>query len=198
MSYVPVPRTQSNSIWYEEIVTGLKEVLSVVKYTNNGVLTPVPITSENPAKDKAKYPCIVLKDYDLKFDPMRYNPNYVLTSKDTTRYKGIEESPAIPYNIYYQIDFWSTTLTHASEMLRYWLAAFNGRGYLNVHDKAGIAQRCAMLQVGHMHKAEHKLESGLIVYQRVFSYNIQVYLDEGDIREINLVKEVVIDISKRR
>ena len=136
---MPVP---SESVWFEQVDTALiNYIKGIVKFPNSsGVPTPVPVKVRKPDEDFKieEYPCITLYNLYSVRDEERYFPDSVVVERDLERNRLVEEKSAIPYSLFYQIDFWSRQQSQMNDMTRMWLGHHPDRCFnLPVKDLSG-------------------------------------------------------------
>ena len=133
----------SESVWFEHVDTALiNYIKGIVKLPDkSGNLIPVPVKVRKPDEDFKieEYPCITLYNLYSVRDEVRYFPDTVVVEKDPINHKLIEEKSAIPYSLFYQIDFWSRLQSQMNDMTRLWLGHHPDRYFnLPVKDLSGM------------------------------------------------------------
>ena len=104
------------------------------------------------------------------------------------------EKPAIPYDLSYQIDFWSEYQEDMNEMTRRWLGNIPPQTTLKVEDSEGNIRHCVMNLIDYAEIEE--LEDNIKVFHKAYSYKIWVELDERQPEYLDAVLEV--DVLTRR
>lgn len=172
----------SESVWFEQVDTALIDYIKgIVKLPDSqGVLTPVPVKVRKPDEDFKieEYPCITLYNlYSLR-DKDRYFPDKVVVSRDFDTHTLIEENSAIPYSLFYQIDFWSRLQSQMNDMTRMWLSYHNDRCFnLPVKDISGNDRSSFVLMTGDLMKSDFLTETKR-TFHSFMTYRVWVELDE--------------------
>lgn len=172
----------SESVWFEQVdIALIKHIQETVRLPNNHlVLTPVPVKVRKPDEDFKieEYPCITIYNlYSLR-DEVRYCPDDVVVARDSEANTLIKEKSAIPYSLYYQIDFWARNQSQMNDMTRMWLGYHPDRCFnLPVKDISGNDRSCFVLMTDDLKKSDFL--SGI---QRTFhsslTYRVWVEIDE--------------------
>lgn len=184
----------SESVWFEQVDTALMRYIREVVALPNGenLLTPVPVKVRKPDEDFKieEYPCITLYNlYSLR-DEVRYFPDKVVVERDYERNKLIEERGAIPYNLYYQIDFWSTRQSQMNDMTRMWLGNHPDRCFnLPVEDASGQHRSCFVLMTDDLKKSDF-LTGTKRTFHSTLTYRVSVEIDERLRSESDMVSVI--------
>lgn len=170
------------SIWNREVDTALVKLLkNTVKYVDeNGDIQVPNIIVRNPEGDfvDRKYPIVSFFNYDQKFAKVRYNHNPVrIKEEDSIDGTAKFIQPAFPYDLYYQIDFWSEYQTDINEITRSWAGSIPPNTILEVEDSKGNIRHCVMNFVEQV-EMEEKKEDNTRIFHRAYSYKIWVELNE--------------------
>ncbi len=185
----------SESVWFEQVDEALKSYIqSIVKLKDkSGALTPIPVSVRKPDEDFKieTYPSITLYNLYSKRDEVRYYPDSVVVSRDNATATLQEERGAIPYNLYYQIDFWAKLQTHMNEMTRLWLS-HNPDKYFNlpVKDMSGKDRNSFVLMTDDLKKSD-VINGTNRLFHSILTYKVWVELDE----RISVQKPMIVDIS---
>ena len=174
----------NSTVWYEQIDTGLVNFIqSIVKLKDSqGVKVPVPVRIRKPDEDfkVEDYPMITITNlFTSKRDEVRYYPFKVLRGYDVSTAKGNLELTAVPYSVFYQIDFWSTLQTDMNNMLSQWCFAVSRDFNLPVIDSGGTPRDAFALQSGETLKRSDKLLSGDRLFCSSITYRIWAEIDES-------------------
>lgn len=172
----------SANVWFEEVNTGLlNELRKTVKIRNESGLL-IPLRDEaymvrKPEEDFKfeTYPCVSIYNLSYTHDPFRYNPEPVTISKDSV--KSVMEESAIPFNLLYQIDFWSRYQTDMDTMTRTWLTSHFRQFNLAVVDDGGTERTCNCLVQGSVVKSDLIL-NGERLFHSIIKLLIWVELDD--------------------
>ena len=102
----------------------------------------------------------------------------------------IEESSAIPYSLYYQLDFWSTQQSQMNDMTRLWLGNHPDRCFnLPVKDMSGNDRSSFVLMTDDLKKSDLVTENKR-TFHSFLTYRVWVEIDERLRTEKNLVTGV--------
>lgn len=191
---------RSESVWFEQVDKALiTYIQSIVKLPDNrGVLHPVPVSVRKPDEDfKIEcYPCITLYNLYSRRDEIRYNPNPVVISRDFEKKTLVEEQCAIPYSLFYQIDFWSRLQSHMNEMTRMWLGHHPERCFnLPVTDVSGIERDSFVLMVDDLKKSD-ELGGTERTFHSTLTYRVWVELDEKLTVDKPMITTIESDVKK--
>ena len=174
----------SANVWFEEVNTGLlNEIKDTVRIKNsNGVLVALEdsaLVIRKPEEDFKfeVFPCVSIYNIEYKHDPLRYNPAPVKVGKDLEN-KTVElEDPAVPFNLNYQIDFWSKYQTDMDCMIRTWLAKHFRQFNLKVIDDGGTERSCNCIMKGNVVKSDLLLNNERL-FHSIIKLQIWVELDD--------------------
>lgn len=189
----------SESVWFEQVDEALiAYIQNIVKLKNsNGVLSPVPVKIRKPDEDFKieTYPSITLYNLYSVRDEVRYYPEPVVISRDEANATLIEEQSAIPYNLYYQIDFWARLQSHMNDMTRLWLGHNPDRCFnLPVKDLSGNDRSSFVLLTDDLKKSD-LLNGTDRTFHSMLTYRVWVELDEKITVEKPMVVTVEVDQS---
>ena len=171
----------SESVWFEQVDTALVSFITskIVLTNDSGLKYAVPTTVRKPDEDfkVEQYPSITVYNTSSRFAEERYDRESKILERNAKNIQVTLEEPALPYDLFYNIDFWSKTQTEMNEMTRQWLSKVKKYFNLTVRDMSGILRDCFVLQRGDLTKGD--FISG---YERTFHsiivYRISVELDE--------------------
>lgn len=174
----------SANVWFEEVNIGLfNEIKNTVKVKDvNGVLVALEddsIIIRKPEEDfkLEKFPCVSIYNVSYGHDPIRYNPSPVIIGEDNENNLLLLEDPATPFNLMYQLDFWSRYQTEMDSMTRTWLIKHFRQFNLKVVDDGGTERTCNCLIQGKVTKSDLVLE-GERLFHTIIKYLIWVELDD--------------------
>lgn len=142
----------SANVWFEEVNTGLiAEILKSVKVTDlSGVVAPIGVESvfvkkpEEDFKDEV-FPCVTIYNSTYDHNPLRYDPIPVKLGYSLDKRTIELEETAVPYDLSYQVHFWSRYQTDMDRMTRTWLIKHFRQFNLDVIDDGGVARSCNCL-----------------------------------------------------
>ena len=134
----------SANVWSEEVERGLKqEILNTVFYlTDTGIKAPLTedmVFVRDPEEDlrEEQIPCVTITPLYNRFDARRYNPNPVIMSRNDEENLLTMQDSAVPFNLFYQIDFWSRYKEDINLMTSTWLRKHFRQFNLKVVDDGG-------------------------------------------------------------
>lgn len=184
----------SESVWFEQVDTALiNYIKGIVKLPNsNGVLTPVPVKIRKPDEDFKieEYPCITLYNLYSVRDEERYFPDTVVVERDFDNHRLIEEKSAIPYSLFYQIDFWSRQQSKMNDMTRMWLGHHPDKCFnLPVKDLSGNNRDSFVLMTDDLKKSDFLTDTKR-TFHSVLTYKVWVEIDERIRTEGYLITEI--------
>lgn len=189
----------SASVWFEQVDKGLiEEIKKHVKlYNENGELVPVEhVFVRTPEREfkHEDYPCVSIYNLYEKHDKKRYNPEPVVMSVDKITNTAVVEESAVPFNLYYQIDFWSKYQMDMNKMTGSWLQHHFRYFNLPVVDEGGKPRTCFVTPSDMPRKADF-LSNGERVFRTIFSYCIRVELDNETRYNVSIATSTSLDIS---
>lgn len=173
------------SVWNEQVDKALLDLLKkVVKYSDeNGEKTTPSVLVRNPEGEFQikTFPSVSIYNYNQVFSKIRHD-EFARTHREYSEdLKTVTiERPALPYDLFYQIDFWSEYQTDMNDMTRTWLANVEPRTTLEVVDTEGNTRHCVMF-LEDMANIDEK-EDNTNIFHRAYSYRIWVELDEREPR----------------
>ena len=151
----------SANVWFEEVNIGLlKELKDTIRIKDaNGVLVPLEnkaLIIRKPEEDFKieTFPCISIYNLSYKHDPIRYNPEPVKVDSDVTNKTVTMEDSAVPFNLTYQIDFWSKYQSDMDCMTRTWLMKHFRQFNMKVIDDGGEERSCNCFTLGSITKSD--------------------------------------------
>lgn len=185
---------QSESVWFEQVDTALiNYIQGIVKLPNaSGVLTPVPVKIRKPDEDFKieEYPCITLYNLYSVRDEVRYFPDKVVVERHPDRNILIEERGAIPYSLFYQLDFWSRKQSQMNDMTRMWLGHHPDRCFnLPVKDLSGQDRSSFVLMTDDLRKSDFLTETQR-TFHSVLTYRVWVEIDEKIRNESSMITQI--------
>lgn len=173
----------SANVWFEEVNNGLlQELQNTIRVRNaNGVLVALEdkaLVVRKPEEDFKfeTFPCVSIYNVSYRHNPLRYNHNPVKVGQDTDNNVAIMEDSAIPFDLTYQIDFWSRYQTDMDDMTRTWLSKHFRQFNLKVVDDGGNERTCNCLMKGSVTKSDLIL-GGERLFHSIIILQIWVELD---------------------
>lgn len=163
----------SRTVWWDEVNKGLYKELKALY----GEDVQIAFRSDDDlqAKEPIKYPRILITNLDEKFDRSRYSSSPVeVRSDDTT---VTLEDPAKPFNLNFQVDLVSTSITEMNRLTLLWNGHFLDYHNLDVVDQEGTPRNVSMKNV-YQTKSDSKSKDGERLFRRVYIYQVKVEIDE--------------------
>ena len=191
----------SANVWFEEVNTALlNEIKDTVRIKNsNGELLALEdkaLMIRKPEEDfKFEiFPCVSIYNINYKHDPLRYSSEPIVVGLDANNNQMLLEDPAIPFNLFYQIDFWSEYQTDMDCMTRTWLSKHFRQFNLKVIDDGGVERSCNCLSQGSVIKSD-LVYKGDRLFHSIIKLQIWVELDEETRYNKPMVVQKSIDAS---
>lgn len=188
----------SANVWFEEVERGLKEeILRTVEYlTPAGVKEPVSnemVFVRDPEEDlrEEEIPCVTITPIMNRFDPRRYNPNPVVINRDTKNNTVHMQESAVPFNLTYQIDFWSRYREDMNIMTSSWIKKHFHQFNLPVVDDGGVVRSSNALIYENMRPVD-LMKNQKRLYHSIISYVIWVELDDEVGYNVSMVADRVV------
>ena len=188
----------SANVWFEEVERGLKEeILRTVEYlTPAGVKEPVSkemVFVRDPEEDlrEEEIPCVTITPIMNRFDPRRYNPNPVVINRDTKNNTVHMQESAVPFNLTYQIDFWSRYRDDMNIMTSSWIKKHFRQFNLPVVDDGGVVRSSNALIYENMRPVD-LMRNQKRLYHSIISYVIWVELDDEVGYNVSMVADRVV------
>ena len=192
----------NSSVWYEQIDRGLLQFIpSIIRLKDSeGLEVPVPVRIRKADEDfkVEDYPMVTITNlYTSRRDEVRYYPFKVLRGYDKSTAKGNLELPAVPYSVFYQLDFWSTFQEDMNTMLSQWCFHVSRDFNLPVIDSGGTHRDAYALQIGDTLKRTDKLSGSDRVFCSSLTYRIWAELDESsnNVESCDIVTGVDLNIK---
>lgn len=185
----------SESVWFEEVDTALiNYIKSVVKIPNRqGELASVPVEVRKPDNDfkVEQYPSMTIYNLYSRYNSFRQGNSDTIKGYDVDKAKILVEKSAVPYDLYYQIDFWSKNITDMNKMTCAWLSKISRCFNLDVADSGGANRNVFVIRTDALKKNDY-ISGNNRVFHSFITYKIQVELDENIIIEKPMVTDVDI------
>lgn len=174
----------SANVWSEEVERGLKqEILNTVFYlTDTGIKAPLTedmVFVRDPEEDlrEEQIPCVTITPLYNRFDARRYNPNPVIMSRNDEENLLTMQDSAVPFNLFYQIDFWSRYKEDINLMTSTWLRKHFRQFNLKVVDDGGT-ERSSNAIMNESLRESDLLKNQKRLFHSIISYVIWVELDD--------------------
>lgn len=194
----------SANVWSEEVERGLKqEILNTVFYlTDTGIKAPLTedmVFVRDPEEDlrEEQIPCVTITPLYNRFDARRYNPNSVIMSRNDEESLLTMQDSAVPFNLFYQIDFWSRYKEDINLMTSTWLRKHFRQFNLKVVDDGGT-ERSSNAIVNESLRESDLLKNQKRLFHSIISYVIWVELDDEVGYNVHMVAEREILVQNRR
>lgn len=188
----------SESVWHEQVCEGLCDFITHNISLNK---SPVRCRVRKPDEDfkKEDYPLISIYNlYNVRDDFRRAQRDVELSKNVDTRTILVEQA-ALPFNLFYQIDFWSQQQSQMDSMTMQWINATQGGKDFNlpVVDNGGHSRTCYCLCKGDLGKSD-LLEGTSRTFHSFITYRIYAEIDENVQKVEPLVTSLQIGTSPRR
>lgn len=185
----------SESVWLEQIDEAFIKLLrSVIQIDGK----PVKVVIRKPDDDftTEDYPLISIYNLFDRFSKERYHPEAVVVSRYAEAHSLVMEETALPFDLFYQIDFWATLQSDMNEMTRQWKAYSKFWFNLDVLDMSGIPRSCFVLSRNDFNKSD-LLKDGKRLFHSFGTYKVQVEIDENVNTTMPMVTSVGTDVHPK-
>ena len=177
----------SESVWFEQVDSALMKLLRTVIQIDG---KPVKVVIRKPDEDfnEEDYPVVSLYNLYDRFSKSRYSPEPVVVSRDfDSKYAVLEES-ALPYDLFYQIDFWASLQSDMNSMVKQWKSFAPFWFNLDVLDESGNPRSCFVISRNDFSKAD-LMKQGKRMFHSFGTYKVQVELDPNKSIKTYMVTE---------
>lgn len=166
----------SESVWFEQVDSALMKLLRTVIQIDG---KPVKVVIRKPDEDfnTEEYPVVSLYNLYDRFSKSRYSPEPVVVSRNFYNNSAVLEESALPYDLFYQIDFWATLQTDMNTMLKQWKSFAPFWFNLDVLDESGNPRSCFVISRNDFNKSD-LMKEGKRLFHSFGTYKVQVELDE--------------------
>ena len=166
----------SESVWFEQVDIAFKRLLQRVIQIDG---KPVKVVIRKPDEDfnTEDYPLVSVYNLYDRFSKIRYSSEPIVVSKNEEANSLILEDSALPFDLFYQIDFWATLQTDMNSMTRQWKSFSKSWFNLDVSDMSGISRSCFVLSRNDFNKSD-LMQNGKRFFHSFGTYKVQVELDE--------------------
>lgn len=166
----------SETVWFEQVDTAL------INFIQKNIIIdgkPVKAKVRKPDEDFdiEDYPLVSVYNLYDRFSKHRYNPEGEVVQRDVEDNILIFEESALPYDLYYQIDFWTILQSDMNEISKQWKAKTKFWFNLDVLDESGNPRSCFVLMRNDVAKSD-LMQKGRRVFHSFATYKVQVEIDE--------------------
>lgn len=179
----------SESIWYEQVNAGLLEELrkTITIRDPKGLSIPLPkpksaFVIRKPEEDFKfeVFPCVSIYNLNTRYVPTRHLPLDVdaAIDRDYENNQIVMEKQAVPFDLEYQVDFWSRYQTDMDAMLMSWMTTHYRQFNLPVLSTEGTERDVNVLQQGDIVKSDLVLGKERL-FHSIIKYSIWVEIDGG-------------------
>lgn len=182
------------SVWFEEISTGLlDEIRRTVRDDKGKPLSDKALTVRKPEEDFKfeTFPCITISNRNYQFNYLRHYPHPIPVMKEGVMYL---ENHVVPFDLEYQIDFWSRYQTDMDAMTRTWLVKHFKQFNIPVIDDKGNKRDCNAMTDGRVLRYDLVLDEKRL-FHSVLNLNIWVEIDDDTVYNTNIVEEIVANVK---
>ena len=143
----------SESVWFEQVDIALVDLLRKIIHIDG---KPVKVVVRKPDEDFSEedYPLVSIYNLYDRFSKERYSPDAVIAGRDYSSNMIIMEDSAVPYDLFYQIDFWSTLQTDMNTMTKQWKSYSKSWFNLDVVDESSTLRSCFVLSRNDFNKSD--------------------------------------------
>ena len=181
-----------SSVWYEQVDSALMKLIRTSIQIDG---KPVKVVVRKPDEDfnEEDYPLVSIYNLYDRFSKSRYSPERVVVSRNYDSKFMVLEDPALPYDLYYQIDFWANLQSDMNSMLKQWKVIASTWFNLDVIDELENYWSCFVMSRNDFQKSD-LLKEGKRLFHSFGTYKVQVELDTNN---QHIVPMVVSNIDTR-
>ena len=186
----------SESVWFEQVDSALMKLLGKVIQIDG---KPVKVVVRKPDEDfnEEDYPLVSIYNLYDRFAKERYSPEPCVVYRNLKKNFLISEESALPYDLFYQIDFWSNNQSDMNSMTKQWKSYSKSWFNLDVVDESGNLRSCFVLYRNDFRKAD-LMKSGKRLFHSFGSYKIQVEIDDNTQNLIPMAtSEIKVNANKK-
>ena len=175
----------SASVWFEQVDSALVKLLRTVIQIDG---KPVKVVIRKPDEDFSEedYPIVSIYNLYDRFSKGRYSSEPVVISRNEGEHSLVLEESALPYDLFYQIDFWATLQSDRNSMVKQWKAFSKFWFNLNVIDESGTPRSCFVLSRNDFNRAD-LMKDGKRLFHSFGTYRVQVEIDENVRTEVPML-----------
>lgn len=186
----------SESVWFEQVDTALirylKDVVKIPNRAGEIISVPVEVRKPDPDFKIEVYPSITIYNLYDRYSVKRQGHRINVVSRNIEKSRLVTERCSVPYDLYYQIDFWSQTITDMNNMSRKWLSTVPRFFNLSVKDMSNNVRSVFVLKTDDFKKSNYISENQRCFHSYV-TYKVQVELDENIRETIPMVTEIQVN-----
>lgn len=184
----------SESVWFEQVDIALVKLLSNLIRIDG---KPVKVVVRKPDEDfnEEDYPLVSIYNLYDRFSKIRYSPEPVVVYRNVESRFLISEESALPFDLFYQIDFWSNMQSDMNQMTKQWKSYSKSWFNLDVLDESGNLRSCFVLSKNDFNKQD-LMKEGKRLFHSFGTYKIEVELDEKVQTVEPMVSSIVESVSK--
>lgn len=178
------------SIWFEEVDLAFHKLIT--KEFGN-IIKKVTFVSPDTGFKVEDFPCVTIQPLYSKEDLKRKGAEgvNVRIGLSNDKLNSFSEKEAIPYKLTYQIDFYSRKQSDMHKMTRVWLGKHRIYDLLECIDPEGTIRPSFMRITDSVMNVPVK-EGKEKLYRTIFTYEVWVELDLGEVIITPTVQQVVI------
>lgn len=180
----------SESVWFEQVDSALMKLLRTVIQIDG---KPVKVVIRKPDEDFSEedYPIVSIYNLNDRFSKERYSPEPVVVYRDVNSNQLVIEESALPYDLFYQIDFWANLQSDMNSMTKQWKSYSKRWFNLDVVDESGKPRSCFVLSQNDFNKSD-LLSGGKRLFHSFGTYKVQVEIDDNIQTEVPVVTTVEV------
>ena len=185
----------SESVWFEQVDIALMRLLrEVIQIDGN----PVKVVIRKPDEDfnTEDYPLVSVYNLYDRFSRDRYSPEPVVVSQDFNNNFAVLEESALPYDLFYQIDFWASLQSDMNSMIKQWKSFAPFWFNLDVFDESGNPRSCFVISRNDFGKAD-LMKDGKRLFHSFGTYKVQVEIDECKQETVSMVTDNNVHIEPK-
>ena len=183
----------SSTVWDEQVCTAL---VSYIK--NNLTLGSVPlqVIVRKPDEDfkKEDYPIVSIYNLYSKGDDFRRFFGSVPVQVNKEQGTVTMEEACLPYNLFYQIDFWAMQMSQIASLTSQWISLTAGGKDFNlpVVDTGGTSRSCYCLRKDDFKKSD-LIDEDNRIFHSFMTYRVYVEIDENVHKDVSLVQTATVN-----
>lgn len=169
----------SSTVWVEQVDTAL---VSYLKSNLTLGSVPLQVIIRKPDEDfkKEDYPIVSIYNLYSKGDDARRFYGSVPILVDKVHRTVTMEKACLPYNLFYQIDFWTMQMSHMVSLMSQWVSLTDGGKDFNlpVVDTGGTSRSCYCLRKEDFKKSD-LIDGDKRIFHSFITYRIYAEIDEN-------------------
>lgn len=186
----------NQSLWFEQIDTAWADYLTsrVKVMDSEGNLVGVPVRIRKPDADfrVEEYPCVTIYNLFTTAAPLRYAADKVVVARNGNLCT-LEEA-AKPFDLSYQIDFWSSLQVDMNQMVGMWLSHYWKSFEMPAKNAAGADVFCTVMERDAARKMDVFQPNERKLFRTTFTYKVSGYLDFAEKENVPMVTNVVAEV----